>query len=127
VPHAEVPRELAKLDIYVALSRSDSESFGVAIVEASMAGRPVVVSDAGGLPEVTLDGETGLIVPRDDPWAAALALEKLIFDADLRHRMGVAGQVHVAKHYSWHANLQTMLMLYESVFEQHETKLINNK
>src|SRR5699024_6321216 len=71
VPHQDVPNELAKLDVYVALSRLDSESFGVAIIEAGAARRPVVVSDAGGLPEVTLDGITGLVVPRENPQAAA--------------------------------------------------------
>ena len=69
MPHTSVPQELARLDIYVALSRMDSESFGVAIIEAGVAGRPVVVSDAGGLPEVTIDGVTGLVVPREDPSA----------------------------------------------------------
>ncbi len=67
VPHAQVPLELAKLDVYVALSRFESESFGVAIIEAGAAGRPVVVSDAGGLPEVCLDGETGFVVPAKIP------------------------------------------------------------
>src|SRR5690554_3406426 len=55
VPHEKVPDELAKLDVFVALSRS--ESFGVAALEAGAAGRPVVVSDAGGLSEVTIAGE----------------------------------------------------------------------
>src|SRR5690554_5007055 len=67
VPHAQVPNELAKMDVYVALSRLDSESFGVAILEAGAAGRPVIVSDAGGLPEVTVDGVTGMVVPRENP------------------------------------------------------------
>jgi glycosyltransferase involved in cell wall biosynthesis len=103
VPHTQVPQELAKLDIYVALSRLDSESFGVAVIEAGAAGRPVVVSDAGGLPEVCLDGETGFVVPRENPEAAAKALERLVRDADLRHRMGSAGQQHVQANYSWDA------------------------
>jgi len=62
VPHRDVPTELAKLDIYAALSRM--ESFGVAFVEAGAAARRVVVSDAGGLPEVTVDGLTGFVVPK---------------------------------------------------------------
>lgn len=117
VPHAKVPHELSKLDIYVALSRLDSESFGVAILEAGAACRPVVVSDAGGLPEVTLDGITGIVVPRDDPAAAAAALERLVMDADLRYRMGQAGRAHVAKHYSWDASIQTMLGVYEQTIQ----------
>lgn len=116
VPHTEVPRELAKLDIYVALSRI--ESFGVAIIEAGAAGRPVVVSDAGGLPEVTVEGETGFVVPREDPQAAAVALEKLVLGAELRHRMGSAGQAHVAKHYSWDACIETMLGVYQKTLAQ---------
>lgn len=90
VDHAQVPHELAQLDVYVALSRQ--ESFGVAIIEAGAAARPVVVSDAGGLPEVVLDGVTGLVVPRENPQAAADAIECLLCDADLRQRMGAAAR-----------------------------------
>jgi glycosyltransferase involved in cell wall biosynthesis len=113
VPHIEVPNELAKLDIYVALSRMDSESFGVAIIEASAAGKPVVVSDAGGLSEVTVEGETGFVVPRDNPEEAAYALERLVGDAQLRHSMGIAGQQHVAKNYCWNVCIKKMLEVYE--------------
>lgn len=112
VPHSQVPQELSKLDIYVALSRLDSESFGVAIIEASAAGRPVVVSDAGGLPEVTIEGQTGLVVPRENSYAAAYALEKLVLDAELRHKMGSAAQKHVARHYSWDSSVESMIEVY---------------
>lgn len=117
VPHAQVPQELAKLDIYVALSRT--ESFGVAIIEAGAAGRPVVVSDAGGLPEVTVDGVTGFVVPRENPAAAAAAMERLVLDAELRNQMGQAGQAHVAQHYSWDACVQTMLSVYQETIQRH--------
>ena len=58
VPHDEVPSYLRKIDVYVALSRY--ESFGVAVIEASACGCPVVVSDVGGLPEVVHDGDNGI-------------------------------------------------------------------
>lgn len=116
VPHSQVPSELAMMDIYVALSRS--ESFGVAILEAGAAGRPVVVSDAGGLPEVTVDSETGFVVPRDDPQAAAYALEKLALNASLRQRMGVMAQRHVAENYSWEACVRTMLAVYDKTIQE---------
>lgn len=117
VPHEQVPQELAKLDIYVALSRLDSESFGVAIIEASAAGRPVVVSDAGGLPEVTLHNKTGLVVPRENPQAAADAIQRLVLDRLLRFRFGLAGKQHVAKNYSWPACVQKMLDVFHQVIE----------
>lgn len=120
VPHAQVPQELAKLDIYVALSRL--ESFGVAIIEAGAAGRPVVVSDAGGLPEVTVDGVTGFVVPRENPAVAAAAMERLVLDAKLRNLMGQAGQAHVAKHYSWDACIQTMVGVYEQTIQSYRAQ-----
>jgi len=113
VPHGAVPGELEKLDVFVALSRLDSESFGVAIIEASAAGRPVVVSDAGGLPEVTLDGVTGIVVPRDDHSAAAAALKSLVMNPDQRREMGEAGAAHVSKTYSWHTSVRTMINVLE--------------
>lgn len=122
VPHSEVPQALSGLDVFVALSRFDSESFGVAIIEAGAAGRPVVVSDAGGLPEVTVDGVTGLVVPRENPQAAADAIERLLRNADLRQRMGAAAQRHVAKNYSWPACVDKMLEVYQQVVARHRTR-----
>lgn len=119
VPHRDVPTELAKLDIYAALSRMESESFGVAILEAGAAARPVVVSDAGGLPEVTVDGQTGFVVPKDDPAAAADALETLVLDASLRRKMGLAGREHVATHYSWQESLEKMMACYVTTIHRH--------
>ncbi|QFU01502.1 GDP-mannose-dependent alpha-(1-6)-phosphatidylinositol monomannoside mannosyltransferase [Halomonas sp. THAF5a] len=111
VPHEKVPEELARIDIYVALSRL--ESFGVAILEAGAACRPVVVSDAGGLPEVTIEGKTGFVVPRENPQAASEALERLVLHPELRHCMGLAAQHHVGKNYSWDACIHEMLGVYE--------------
>lgn len=115
VPHTQVPEELSKLDIYVALSRLDSESFGVAIIEAGAAGRPVVVSDAGGLPEVTLQDKTGLIVPRENAQAAADAIERLVLNPKLRQQLGQAGREHVEKTYNWAACVEQMVSVYKKV------------
>jgi glycosyltransferase involved in cell wall biosynthesis len=112
VPHDTIPRELNRLDIYVAVSRLDSESFGVAVVEASACGLPVVVSDVGGLPEVVLDGETGFVVPRDDPRALADSLRQLLLNPDLRSPMGAAGRRFVVKHYDWSENVARMEAAY---------------
>tara|TARA_Y100000758_G_scaffold276990_2_gene222129 strand:- start:237 stop:1337 length:1101 start_codon:yes stop_codon:yes gene_type:complete len=117
VSHANVPSELAKLDIYVALSRI--ESFGVAIIEAGAARRPVVVSDVGGLPEVVINGTTGLVVPRDNPQAAANAIEKLVLNPQLRRQMGEAGRQHVQEKYSWGACIGTMLNVFENTVQRH--------
>lgn len=116
VTHRFVPDQLRKLDVYVALSRR--ESFGVAIIEAGACGLPVVVSDVGGLPEVVVAGETGFVVPRDDPAAAANALRQLVLDPDLRLRMGAAGRNHVVSHYEWKDNVSAMIDLYGRVIAE---------
>lgn len=109
VPHSEVPQWLNRLDVYVAVSRLDSESFGVAVIEASACGLPVVVSDAGGLPEVVAAGETGLVVPREDPKALALALAELVDSSVLRSRLGEAGRHRVVERYGWQLSVDIML------------------
>lgn len=110
VPHEKVPVELSKLDVFVALSRS--ESFGVAAIEAGAAGLPVVVSDVGGLPEVVIDGETGLVVPSENADAAAEAIMRLLEDPELRCRLGAKGREHVAANYSWPACVKNMIEVF---------------
>ena len=114
VPHGEVPKELGQLDIYVALSRE--ESFGVAVLEASSCALPVVVSDAGGLPEVVENGVTGKVVPRGNVDAAVAALRQLVLDRDLRNRMGKAGRELVQRTYAWPRCVDRMVeVLHEAV------------
>ena len=113
VTHTEVPAWLHRLDVYAAPSRLDSESFGVAVIEASACALPVVVSDAGGLPEVVRDGETGLVVPRNDVPALQAALKRLVLDAGLRESLGRAGRTHVQQHYEWGRCVETMERCYE--------------
>lgn len=99
LPNAIVPDLLAGMDIFVALSRS--ESFGVAVIEASSCGIPIVASDAGGLPEVVKNGETGFVVPAGDIEKAANALDRLICDRELRHKLGAQGRAFVQHNFEW--------------------------
>jgi glycosyltransferase involved in cell wall biosynthesis len=118
VPHNEVPAQLGGLDVYVAASRLDSESFGVAVIEACACERPVVVTRVGGLPEVVRDGETGLIVPRDSPLALADAVACLVADPALRRKLGQAGRAWVGQQYEWSACVDRMITLYRSLLPE---------
>jgi len=71
---------------------SREEGMPVAAIEAMMRGRPVVASRVGGTPEVVLDGDTGILVPPEDPAALGTALARLIGDSGLRRRMGGRGR-----------------------------------
>lgn len=101
VPHGRVPAVLRSFDIFCAPSVSDSESFGVAAVEAMACGVPVLVSDADGFREVVRDNETGLIVARRDPRLLADRMARLAGDPGLRRRLGAAARAHVQREYEW--------------------------
>jgi glycosyltransferase involved in cell wall biosynthesis len=113
VPHDRVPEYLRSFSVFAALSIW--ESFGVAVLEASSCGIPVVVTNVGGLPEVVVDGETGIVVPPNDELAAANALERLLVTPSLRERMGKEGQNWVQRSYRWDETARVMEDLYERV------------
>ncbi len=119
VPHAEVPQWLNRFDLYVAASRLDSESFGVAVLEASACGLPVVVSDVGGLPEVVVQGETGCVVAREDVAALAQAIQRLVAAPELRRRFGAAGRERVLARYGWPYSVDAMLRCFDEVVTRH--------
>ncbi len=115
VAHGQVPDYQNMLSISVSVSTADSESFGVAVLEASACGKPVVVSSVGGLPEVVEDGVTGIVVPPRDPERTADAIERLASDPELRARMGAAGRERVRRLYDWNRCVDAMLDCYRSL------------
>ena len=91
-------RLMAAMDI-VALC-SSTEGLPRTLLEAMLAGRPVVASDIAGSREVVVDGTTGLLYPCGDTVALGRALRRLAEDAPLRHRMGSAGNTRVREQFS---------------------------
>ncbi len=122
VDHDQIIQYLHSFDIFVV--PSFRESFGVAAVEASACGLPVIASDVGGLPEVVLDGITGLLVPPGDINALAEAMFSLLTDPQLRIQMGQAGREFVLQHYRWEDNAKLMESLYYDILGtfKHEQK-----
>jgi glycosyltransferase involved in cell wall biosynthesis len=101
VSHSQVPKIISGFDIYCAPSVSDSESFGVAAVEAMACGVPVIVGDVDGFKEVVRDRVTGFIVTRRDCVTIANKLYELFCNQELRREMGKAGRRHVIENYEW--------------------------
>lgn len=118
VPNPEVYTFLRQHHIMVMPSVMDSESFGVAALEASACGRPVIASNVGGVPEVVLDGTTGILVPPKDPDKLAKAIIKLAQDVEVREKMGRAGYEFVKQRYSWERSLDMMCDLYERLINE---------
>jgi glycosyltransferase involved in cell wall biosynthesis len=76
------------------------EGFGLVLLEAMLAGLPVVACRVSAIPEVVADGESGLLVPPDDPEALAAALERVLADTSLARRLGEGGRERARTEFS---------------------------
>ena len=101
----------------VLLHTSQHEGFGNAVAEASSCARPVVASRVDAIPEVVLEGKSGLLVNHDDVDGFADALIKLLSNKSLSESMGNAGRSHLVKNFSWSAHTKIMLEMYRSVLK----------
>ena len=117
VEHAKVPALIRSFDIMVMPSVYESETFGVAAIEASASGIAVVASRVGGVPEAVLHEKTGLLVPPRDVEALAAACISLIDDPQRRRAMGIAGRKFVERYYVWSENTRLMGEIYRAAIE----------
>ena len=99
VPHHELSPLYARAAVVACPSRR--EGFGVACAEAMAHGRPVVASAVGGLLDLVVDGETGLLVPPGDADALRAGLARVLDDAQLRRSMGAAARKRAEEKLSW--------------------------
>jgi glycosyltransferase involved in cell wall biosynthesis len=94
------------------------ESFSYTCLQAMACGRPVVATTMGGIPEVVIDGETGLLVPPGDAVALAAVLGRLIGDATLRRRLGRAGRERAVRLYAHRTVAQQNLAVYAAAINR---------
>jgi rhamnosyl/mannosyltransferase len=107
---------MADADFLVLPSVTVEEMFGLVVLEAMAAGRPVVTTALpSAVREVNVPGETGLEVPLRDVAALAQALETLSHDPALRKKMGEAGRERVASKFTQTAMAEKHLALYERI------------
>ena len=97
----EKVRRLAMIDVLLLPSTDTTEAFGVVQIEAQLLGKPVIASRLPtGITDVTIDNETGLLIPPGDPDSLGRAITKLIADPDLRARFGENGRIHALKYFT---------------------------
>jgi len=113
VPHTAAQEFLHQLDLFVMPSRA--EAFGVAALEAQACGVPVVATTVGGVAEVVVDGQTGVLVPPEDAGALRRAIQRCMDDPDAWGRMRLAGPAWVRECYTWSRNVDEMLAVYAQV------------
>ena len=110
VPHDELQQLYARAAVVACPSRR--EGFGVACLEAMAHARPVVATAVGGLLDLVVDGETGIVVPPRDAVALRLALQRLLADPELRRSLGAAGRERARERFSWDAVTDATLAAY---------------
>jgi glycosyltransferase involved in cell wall biosynthesis len=109
----DVAAVLRRADLLVHPARW--EGFGLALLEAMLCGLPVVATRVSSIPEIVAEGETGLLVPPDDPAALRSALERLLADEQLRRRLGEAGLERARAEFSVERMARRTLTVYEEV------------
>jgi glycosyltransferase involved in cell wall biosynthesis len=90
-----------------------AETFGIVALEAMYMGKPVIAARSGGLTDVVVDGETGLLVPPGDSQALRVAIQSLLDDSALRERMGVQAKQRVREFQA-----KTVISRFEEVYQE---------
>jgi glycosyltransferase involved in cell wall biosynthesis len=96
----------------IGLLASHQEGFSNAVIECMYAGLPMIVTDVGGNAEAVIDGETGIVVPPQDPVSFGEAIARLAKDPILRRSYGVNGRRRVEAHFS----LNSCVSRYEALY-----------
>ena len=123
LPRADVVQLLSHATVFAC--PSVYEPLGIVNLEAMACGTAVVASDVGGIPEVVVDGATGLLVhydeadPRGFEAGLARALSDVLADPDRAAAMGRAGRARAVAEFDWDAIAVQTLALYESVLSRH--------
>jgi len=112
-PRGDVQNILPTFDVLALPSLS--EGFGIVLLEAMAASLPVVASRVGGIPEVVVDQETGLLVPPADSMALSAALETLLKDPEKGKRMGQKGLERVKSLYDLGSILPKLEQIYSLI------------
>jgi colanic acid/amylovoran biosynthesis glycosyltransferase len=111
-PHAVVAQEMRRARAFVQhsleASTGDSEGTPVAVLEAGATGLPVVSTRHGGIPDIVIDGDTGLLVAEGDVEGMATAMARLVTDPARASRLGAAARRHVSTHHARGERLATL-------------------
>jgi glycosyltransferase involved in cell wall biosynthesis len=112
---------LGAMDI-VAAPSTWPDAFPAAVQEAIMMGKPVIASNVGGIPELITDGETGILVPKDDPGALAEQIRRLAADPVLREQLAAAAKADATSRFSPARMAEQVEAVYRDALAGHEIR-----
>jgi glycosyltransferase involved in cell wall biosynthesis len=115
VAQHELPTEFGAATVTVLVSRGQAEGLGLVLAEALMAGSAVIGTAAGGIPEVVVEEQTGLIARDGDAADLARQIERLLTDHALRERTITSGQERIRAQHAPVAAAEKVIALYATV------------
>ena len=98
-------------------SKGDTEGLGVVLIEAMELGLPIVASNVGGIPDVVIDGVSGILVPEKDPVALADAYKRLAADPEFLKQLLEGAQKRIAECFTWDGIIQRQVAVYNRLLE----------
>lgn len=110
IEHEKLPAYLAAADVFVGPSRIEGQ--GLVFAEALMAGLPVVATNVGGIPDIIIDGVTGLLVEPENPGEIERAVLRLHGDPGLRETLVAAGRLHAERYFTRESSVSAFSSLY---------------
>jgi glycosyltransferase involved in cell wall biosynthesis len=99
-------------------SKGDTEGLGVVLIEAMELGLPVVASNVGGIPDVVVDGVSGILVPEKDPKALADAYKRLADSSEFTEKILAGARQRIDECFSWDRIIERQVAVYNSVVHQ---------
>jgi glycosyltransferase involved in cell wall biosynthesis len=111
----DVQQAICELDLVVHASTT-GEPFGQVIIEGMAAGKPVVATDGGGVPEIVENGKTGILVPMGDAQAMAAAICQILADPTQAKTMGARARQRVKDHFTVEETARRIQAVYEEIF-----------
>ena len=94
-------------------SKGDTEGLGVVLIEAMELGLPIVASNVGGIPDVVIDGESGILVPEKDPVALANAFKRLEADPALIEKLLAGARKRIDECFTWDGIIERQIEVYK--------------
>ena len=93
--------------------KGDTEGLGVVLIEAMELGLPIVASNVGGIPDVVVDGKSGILVPEKDPVALADAFKRLEADATLIQKLLAGARKRIEECFTWDGIIERQMEVYK--------------
>lgn len=115
----ELAREYREANVFVLPAivdhKGDTEGLGVVLIEAMELGLPIVASDVGGIPDVVVNNESGILVPEKDPVALADAIKRIESDPQYTARLLEGARNRIAEHFTWDNITRRQIEIYEQL------------